>query len=157
MRGRCFIEGEKLQCFLSGQPEGQLARDYRMLLESNGLYLPLIILPHGDECVSVSASNLMLSVTLHRRDYEKQLLVLCSGRSFVSFDTQTHLHLSTVLTPASPGFTLTKYPQTRGQALQRTYCQHKYAGNFTCLSCLNKLPSHLSVKVIMLVLQSCIL
>lgn len=26
-QGRFFIEGEKLQCFLSGQPQGQLARD----------------------------------------------------------------------------------------------------------------------------------
>lgn len=26
-RGRFFIGGEKLQCFLSGQPQGQLARD----------------------------------------------------------------------------------------------------------------------------------
>lgn len=37
--------------------------------------------------VSVSAFNLMLSVTLHPLDYEKQSLLLRSGKCFVSFST----------------------------------------------------------------------
>lgn len=66
--------------------------------------------------LSVSAPNLMISVTLHPPDYEKQSLLLRSGKCFSFFcDTQTYLSLVTLF--ESEPQRASKYPQTRGQVL----------------------------------------